>query len=91
MRHKESQEGKQLKRFLRILDNIDEMMLELHGMTCCSEQIGNYFEFPCGFDNELLIATYNRTNHAHIGMEQVDNIFLWQPTRYSLIDKYHET
>jgi hypothetical protein len=37
MKHRESQEGKQLKGFLKILNSIAIELLENHDETCCSK------------------------------------------------------
>ena len=72
-KHRESQEGKILERWLKKLDSTASELLENHcDVTCCSKQDDRHFKFQCMFHEEYVIASYNRGEYTHLGMEQVE-------------------
>ena len=57
---------------IKNLNEINELLLDLHDINCCSEQHDRHFKFQCRFSKEPLIATYHWVNYIHLGAEQVE-------------------
>ena len=72
IKYRESREGKILRGMLKKLNQIAELLLDLHDINCCSKQHDKHFKFQCGFSKEPLIATYHWLNYTHLGAEQVE-------------------
>ena len=72
IKYRESREGKILRGMLKMLNQIVELLLDLHDINCCSKKHVKHFKFQCGFSKEPLIATYHWLNYTHLGAEQVE-------------------
>ena len=70
-KHRESQKGQILENFMKKLNSIADELLEYYNTTCCLKQ-DDHFGFQCRFHEEYVIASYNRGDYAHLGMEQVE-------------------
>ena len=75
IKYRESKEGKILRGMLKKLNEIAELLLELHDINCCSEQHDKHFKFQCSFNREPLISTYHWLNYTHLGAKKSRTIY----------------
>jgi hypothetical protein len=72
-KHRESKEGIRLEHLGRKLNCIAIELPDYYDdKNCCCEQNFRHFKFQCRSHKEYIIASYNRCDYAHLGMEQVE-------------------
>src|SRR4051794_22495641 len=88
---RKTKEGKRLEAFLDILNRISIVLLEYHEEeNCCSENSSRHFKFECPSNEEHVIATYYIWNYDHLGMEEVEEFFIFMAAYelYTFIDEH---
>jgi hypothetical protein len=71
--YQESEEGERMKKLLKLLHDMAEMLLRFHDINC-SQCFVKHFQFQCGYGIEHIIATYHKMNHAHLGMKEIEQL-----------------